>query len=304
MFEVGNDSRAGDETFEAGVWAGGFAHVRVVGHHIDLRKVVALAGFEVVGIVRGSDFHRAGAEFAIDGCIRDDGDFSVRERQQNFFADEVLIALVVGVHCDGGIAQHRLGARGRDDNVLFRSSDRVADVPQAAGAFVVDDFEIADGGEAARAPIDQITAAIDQAVAIEAEESFKSGAVERGLESEALAGPVAGNAEADHLVFYYAAAFDFPFPDAALEFFAAQILALDSFLGEHAFDDELGGYSGVVHAGEPEGAFAAHAMPADEHVNLRVLEHVADVNRAGDVWRGKRDRKRAAAAVAGVFGAK
>ena len=42
-------------------------------------------------------------------------------------------------------------------------------------------------------------------------------------------------------------------------------------------------------------------MPADQHVNLRVFEHVADVNRAGDIGRRKRYRKRSA--VAGVFGA-
>ena len=44
-----------------------------------------------------------------------------------------------------------------------------------------------------------------------------------------------------------------------------------------------------------------HAVPADEHVDLRVLEHVADVDRAGDVRRRQRDRERGA--VAGIFGA-
>ena len=91
-------------------------------------------------------------------------------------------------------------------------------------------------------------------------------------------------------------------PDAPLEFLAAQILAADFFLGELAFDDELRGDSGVVHAGEPQRAMAAHAMPADEHVDLRVLEHVADVDRAGNVGRRQRDRKHGP--VAGVFGAK
>ena len=66
---------------------------------------------------------------------------------------------------------------------------------------------------------------------------------------------------------------------------------MSSFLGELALDDELRGDSGVVHAGEPEGAVAAHAMPADEHVDLRVLEHVADVDRAGDVGRRNDDRE-------------
>ena len=56
--------------------------------------------------------------------------------------------------------------------------------------------------------------------------------------------------------------------------------------------------------GQPQRAFATHAMPANEHVNLRVLEHVADVNVSGNVRRRKRDGEGAAAAVAGIFGAK
>ena len=170
-----------------------------------------------------------------------------------------------------------------------------------AGALVVDDFEVADGRLAARAPIDHVAPAIDQAFAIEAQKRFEHGAIERGLERESLARPIAGRAEADHLLLDDAAAFRLPFPDAALEFLAAQILARDSFLGELALDDELRGDSGVVHAGKPQRAMAAHAVPADEHVDLRVLEHVADVDRAGDIRRRQRDRKRGA--VAGIFGA-
>ena len=63
------------------------------------------------------------------------------------------------------------------------------------------------------------------------------------------------------------------------------------------------GDAGVVHAREPEGAFAAHAVPADEHVNLRVLEHVADVDGAGDVGRREGDGESGAFCGAGVFGA-
>ena len=98
-----------------------------------------------------------------------------------------------------------------------------------------------------------------------------------------------------------AAAFRLPLPDAPLELLAAQVLAADLLLGQLALHDELRGDAGVVHAGQPERAVAPHAMPAHEHVDLRVLEHVADVDRAGDVRRRQRDRK--CGAVARVFGA-
>src|SRR5579863_4331866 len=41
----------------------------------------------------------------------------------------------------------------------------------------------------------------------------------------------------------------------------------------------------MVHSGEPERAMSRHAVPACQDVNLRVLQHVADVNVSGDVWR-------------------
>ena len=92
-----------------------------------------------------------------------------------------------------------------------------------------------------------------------------------------------------------------PLPDAAFEFLATEILAADFLLGELALDDELRGNSSVIHARQPERAVAAHAVPADEHVDLRMLEHVADVDRAGDVGRGQGNRKHRA--VGRIFGA-
>ena len=97
LFEVSDNASAGDEAFEAGIFSGGFAHVGVVSHHVNFGEIVALADFEVVGIVRGRDFDYAGAEFAVDVGVRNDGNFAVHQRQHYFFADEVFVAVVVGM---------------------------------------------------------------------------------------------------------------------------------------------------------------------------------------------------------------
>jgi len=47
----------------------------------------------------------------------------------------------------------------------------------------------------------------------------------------------------------------------------------------------------VVGAGDPEGFIALHAMPAGEDVHLGLVEHVAHVEAAGDVWRRQQDGK-------------
>ena len=80
LFNSRMPSGASDESFEAGIFSRGFAHVGVVGHHIDFWEIVALANFEVVGIVRGCDFHDGGREYVGRvGRVTWDMDASKRE---------------------------------------------------------------------------------------------------------------------------------------------------------------------------------------------------------------------------------
>ena len=157
------------------------------------------------------------------------------------------------------------------------------------------DFEIAEGGQAARAPVDHVAPAIDQLLVVEPQEGFQHGAVERRLQRKALARPVAGSAQADHLVLDGAAAVGFPLPDAPLKLFPPDLLAVEALLGQLALHHHLGGDAGVVHPRQPQYAVALHAPPAHQDVNLGMLEHVAHVERAGDV--GRRDGEREAGLV-------
>ena len=173
--------------------------------------------------------------------------------------------------------------------VLFRY--RVADVPEVALRFGVFDFEVGEGGLAAGAPVDHVLAAVDEALFVEADEDFAYGAGEAGIEGEALAAPVATGAQADHLALDLIAVLGFPFPHALDEFLASESASVDALFGEFAFDNHLRGDAGVIGAGQPQGVVAAHAMPADGDVDFGVLEHVADVQRAGDVGRRNDERK-------------
>ena len=169
------------------------------------------------------------------------------------------------------------------------------------GDIGVGDFEIADGGVATGAPVGHVLAAVEEAALVEADEDFADGAGEAGIEGEALAAPIAGGAEADHLALDGVAGLGLPLPDALFEFLAAEVAVVDAFLFELAGDDHLGGDAGVVGAGEPEGVVAEHAMPAGGDVDFGVLQHVADVEDAGDV--GRRDDEREDASGLGGVGA-
>ena len=278
---------AGDEAIQAGVLPGGRAHARVVGHHVDLFQAMTLAGFEVVGVVRGGELHYAASEFAVHETVRDDGNFAIHQRQQNFAPHQARVALIVRVHGHARIPQHCFRARGRHHHVFRCADDGVAQVPQFAVALLVNRFQVADRRQAARAPVDNVPPAINQAVFMEAHKNFADRAGEPGVHGEALARPVAALAERDHLARDRAAGFRLPLPDFLLELLAAQVAVVDAFFGQLPYHHALGGDAGVVGAGQVERVVAAHAVPAREDVDLGVIEHMPDMQRAGDV--GRRD---------------
>ena len=164
-------------------------------HAVPLRERI------VVRVVPRRDLHAAGAEFLADeDAVRDDRDRLVHERQHAMFADQVLIPLVVGVHRDGRIAEHRLRPRRGDDEIIDaelgvgprRARDRVAGqvvrrftadtgvgryrqnripvVPQAPLDRLVHDFVVGDGRLQCGIPVDEPQPAVDQPVLEEAEE--------------------------------------------------------------------------------------------------------------------------------------
>ena len=76
-----------------------------------------------------------------------------------------LVALVVRMHGDARVAEHRLGPRGGHDDVVDpadRLLERIAQVPQVAVDVLVLDLDVGQRGRAARAPVDDAVAAVDQ----------------------------------------------------------------------------------------------------------------------------------------------
>ncbi len=170
-------------------------------------------------------------------------------------------------------------------------STGIANLPEVALLLLVDHFEIADGGLAARAPVDDVRAAIDEALLVEADEGLAHGDRKALVHGEVLAAPVDGDAEALHLLEDRAAVVLLPLPHALDEGFAAELLARRAFFSQLALDHHLRGDAGVVGARHPQRASAAHAPPAGENVHLGLVEHVAHVQPAGDVGRRQQNRK-------------
>src|SRR3546814_5292169 len=82
-----------------------------------------------------------------------------------------------------------------------------------------------------------------------------------------------------------------PLPHLLDEILAAVVGALVLPLLELALDDHLRRDAGMIGADDPQSILAAQALVADEHVLQRVVERMADVERAGDVRRRVDDRE-------------
>ena len=162
---------------------------------------------------------------------------------------------------------------------------------ETSAVILVNDLQVRDRCLAAGAPVDNVFSAIDQPFLKESDKDFSHGAGQPRIEREALARPVAGCPEPDHLPFDRVPALSFPLPNFLLEGIAAKGSAVQFLLGKLPLDDHLGRDAGVVGTGQPERVGALHALPADDNVNLGMLQHVPHVERTGYIRRRNHQRK-------------
>ena len=287
---------AGGEALHAGeVFASEFVEHAVRMHDIDRRQIVALGDLEVSLIVRGCDLEHAGPKGEIDMFVGDDREeFLIfdGERAADVLADEVGVALVLGIHGDGGVARDDLWAGGGDGEPGAGFLDHFDfEVVHDGVLRLHDDLFIAERGEGGRAPVHHAFATVDEAFFVEIDKHAHDAGVVVVVKGEALAAPVAGGAEFLELLDDDAAVLFLPLPDFGDEGFATKVVAVldDALLLEGLFDDVLSGDAGVVGAGEPEDFFPEHAGAAGEDVLDGVVQDVAEGEDARHIWRRNDD---------------
>ena len=256
------------------------------------------ADLEVVEIVRRGDLHRTRSLFGIGIIIGDDRDEPADERQPHVLAMQMGVALVMRMHGDGGVAEHRLRPRRRDGDERAGVAsggvdDRIFEMPEMALRLDLLDLEIGNRGLQLRVPVDEALVLVDQPFAVELDEHLAHGRAQSLVHGEAFARPVAGGAEPLQLVDDRAARLRLPRPDPFEKFRAAQgaTIGLLAFR-ELALDDHLRRDAGMVGARLPQHVLAAHALEAGENVLQRIVERMAHVQVAGDVRRRDDDRER------------
>src|SRR3990170_8972346 len=179
---------------------------------------MAPADLEIVEVMGRRDLHRAGAFLGIGIFVGDDRDAAADQRQDHILADEMLVALVVGMNGNGGVAEHGLGPGGGDDDELAGPPlDGIAQMPEMPLGLDLLDLEIGNGGQELGVPIDQALVLVDQAGTVEVDEDLAYGARQSLVHGEAEPRPVARAAEPLELADDGVARLLLPLPDAADE---------------------------------------------------------------------------------------
>ena len=252
------------------------------GHHVE---TVLAADLKVVRVVPGGDLQRAGAELGIHVLVGDHGEPAAHERQDRGLADQSRVALVVRVHCDGGVGQHRLGPHGGHGDRAGARLEGVVDRVEHVLHAPLLHLEVRDRRAETRVPVDHVVVAVDQPLLVQPDEHVHDRLHVVVVHREALVLVVEGGAKPFELLDDRGAVLLAPLPYALDKCLAPDLLAARAFRGKLLLHLNLGGDAGVVGAEDPLGAAALHAPEADQRVLDRAVERVAHVKHAGHVRR-------------------
>ena len=170
--QIFDDFFAALVNIHARIFAARFCHMAVVRHHVDDFEIVPQANLKVVRVVGGRNFHHAGSEIHFHIFIRDQRDFLIDQGQDQFFAHQAPIALILRMDGHGRIAEHCFRTSGCKLNIAAAIRKRVAHMPEGAVLLCILHLRVGNRGLAMGAPIDDALTAIDQAFLIQPDKHF------------------------------------------------------------------------------------------------------------------------------------
>src|SRR6266850_585577 len=190
-----------------------------------------------------------------------------------------------------GIPEHRLRPRCRHHHELIRPRNRILDVPQMSLPLFVHHFQIAQHRQTNRAPVHQPCLAVDQFLLVQPHKHFAYHPRHFRRKREFLPRPVAALPNLPHLLRDFSPTLFLPLPHAPFELLAPELPVINAFFRQFPHHHALRRNSRMVHSRQVERVVPAHPVPSRQDVNLRVVQHVPDVQRPGYVrgWNDNRE---------------
>jgi hypothetical protein len=264
----------------------------VLGEDVDTLEAMPLARRQVVRVMGGGHLDRAGSELGVhEHGVGDHGERAVEKRVADQLADQRPVPRVVRMDGHRRIAEHGLRAARRDDD-LATFDERIREIPHPAVDLLVDDLEVGERRQTARAPVDEPVRPVDQPFAVQRDEGVTNGVREHLVEREPLARPVARGTQRLRLLRDVVLVLRLPLPHPFEERFPPELLAARPLLRQLSFHHDLRGDPRVVGTGQPQRVEPLHAPPADDEVLEGELQRVTDVQLAGHVRGWYEDNKR------------
>ena len=276
---------------QSGEVAGLLVHRPVRPDHGQLGEIVVAADLVVHRIVTRRHLQGTGPEVPLDPLVGDHRHDPPDVGNDDVAADEVAVAVVLGVHRDGDVREHRRRPDSGDRDVAVAVGQRIADEGQRIVDVLVRDLEVGERGQVERAPVDDPVRPVQPAPVPEVDEEAHHRTDVRLVHREPLAAVVERGADPPELEHDLAAVLAEPLPDALLERLPPEVLAGLPLGRELLLDGVLGRDPSVVEARLEEDVEALHPPRADDRVRERELERVAEMQVAGDVRRRVRDRE-------------
>lgn len=277
-------------------------HSAVFGDNRDAFEIVALTNFKIVEIVGGGDFNGASTVFRIGVFVGDDRNLAVGEGEFDKATDEVLVARIIGVDCNGGVTEKSFGASGADDNLgvfdigiiigatIGGTDDLVGDIPEVTRFVLVFNFDVGKGSLVVRAEIDELFTTINHTVVPHFLESLVNAGDDVLVKSESEIIPSTRGTKSAKLELHIATLLLDKVPNAGIKFIARVFKASVAFFFEGAFVDDPSFETGVIGARNIPSVFATEAVVAGEGIFESNGEAMADVEITVSVGRWHDDR--------------
>ena len=264
---------------------------------------MTLADFKIVGIMRRRNLDDTGPLRRVRVLIRDDRDRTVHDRQHHLPPDQTLVPLILRIHRERRIAQHRLRARGREFQELRRRhrsvliDQRILDVPEVTLLLLIHHLRIGNRGLALRAPVHNPAPLVDPALLMHFDEDFRDRPVAALVHREPLPVPVTRRTQLLQLRHNPVAIHVAPLPALFEEPLAAEVRLRDPLLLQLIDHLHLSRDRGVVRARLPQCLIPLHPAKPDNNILHRLVQSMPHVQLPRDIRRRDHNRERLLAVV-------
>ncbi len=190
-FQIGHNLLARIESIHTAILRRGVVvDFAIQRQHGNQRQAMALAHGVVVEVMRGGHFHHTGTEFPIHVFVGNDRNGTVAQRQLHLLANQMRIALVVGMHHHRHVAQQGFRPRGGHHQMPGTIRQWIADVVHETVFFFLHHFQIRHGSVQLGIPVHQPLAAINQAFLVQADKGFRHRTRQPFVHGETLTRPI------------------------------------------------------------------------------------------------------------------